>query len=383
MEGFQFQTIKTIRAEPGSSARIGELIKEIGAERVLVVTDPGIKGLGLLEAMLSGLDDAGVTVTLYDKVEADPPEASVLEAGALACESEAEAVIGFGGGSSMDTAKLASFLARSDQPLSEAYGVNNARGERLPLIQVPTTAGTGSEVTPIAIVTTGEATKMGVVSPILYADYAMLDADLTLGLPSKVTAATGIDAMVHAIEAYTTKFKKNPVSNALAREALSLLGSNIRTACEDGGNREARAAMLLGSLLAGMSFANAPCAAVHALAYPIGGHFHVPHGLSNSLVLPHVLRFNAPVAESQYAEIAGIAIPGIEASGDAMTERLAAGFEILINDLAIESCLRDVGISHNQLPMMAKDAMKQQRLLVNNPREVGYDDALEIYQAAF
>ena len=201
--------------------------------------------------------------------------------------------------------------------------------------------------------------------------------------PSKVTAATGIDAMVHAIEAYTTKFKKNPVSNALAREALSLLGSNIRTACEDGGNREARAAMLLGSLLAGMSFANAPCAAVHALAYPIGGHFHVPHGLSNSLVLPHVLRFNAPVAESQYAEIAGIAIPGIEASGDAMTERLAAGFEILINDLAIESCLRDVGISHNQLPMMAEDAMKQQRLLVNNPREVGYDDALEIYQAAF
>ena len=262
--------------------------------------------------------------------------------------------------------------------------MNNARGERLPLIQVPTTAGTGSEVTPIAIVTTGEATKMGVVSPILYADYAMLDADLTLGLPSKVTAATGIDAMVHAIEAYTTKFKKNPVSNALAREALSLLGSNIRTACEDGGNREARAAMLLGSLLAGMSFANAPCAAVHALAYPIGGHFHVRLlAVVRVDVLPHVLRFNAPVAESQYAEIAGIAIPGIEASGDAMTERLAAGFEILINDLAIESCLRDVGISHNQLPMMAEDAMKQQRLLVNNPREVGYDDALEIYQAAF
>ena len=140
--------------------------------------------------------------------------------------------------------------------------------------------------------------------------------------------------------------------------------------------------MLLGSLLAGMSFANAPCAAVHALAYPVGGHFHVPHGLSNSLVLPHVLRFNAPVAESQYAEIAGIAIPGLQ-SGDGMTERLAAGFESLVDDLAIESRLREVGVSHNQLPMMAEDAMKQQRLLVNNPREVAYDDALAIYQAAF
>ncbi len=382
MQGFQFQTIKTILSEPGSSARLGELVKELGAERVLVVTDPGIKSLGLLDTALAGLEDAGVAVTLYDKVQADPPEASVLEAGALARNCAAGAVIGFGGGSSMDTAKLAAFLARSDQPLAEAYGVGNARGERLPLIQVPTTAGTGSEVTPIAIVTTGEATKMGAVSPILYADFAVLDADLTLGLPPKVTAATGVDAMVHAIEAYTTKLKKNPVSDALAREALSLLGSNIRTACEDGGNREARAAMLLGSLLAGMSFANAPCAAVHALAYPVGGHFHVPHGLSNSLVLPHVLRFNAPVAESQYAEIAGIAIPGLQ-SGDGMTERLAAGFESLVDDLAIESRLREVGVSHNQLPMMAEDAMKQQRLLVNNPREVAYDDALAIYQAAF
>lgn len=382
MQGFQFQTIKTILSEPGSSARLGELVKEIGAERVLVVTDPGIKSLGLLDTALAGLEDAGVAVTLYDKVQADPPEASVLEAGALARNCAAGAVIGFGGGSSMDTAKLAAFLARSDQPLGEAYGVGNARGERLPLIQVPTTAGTGSEVTPIAIVTTGEATKMGAVSPILYADFAVLDADLTLGLPAKVTAATGIDAMVHAIEAYTTKHKKNPVSDALAREALSLLGNNIRTACEDGGNREARAAMLLGSLLAGMSFANAPCAAVHALAYPVGGHFHVPHGLSNSLVLPHVLRFNAPEAESQYAEIAGIAIPGLE-SGAGMTERLAAGFESLVDDLAIESRLSQVGVSHNQLPMMAEDAMKQERLLVNNPREVSYDDALAIYQAAF
>ena len=383
MQGFQFQTIKTILCEPGSSARIGSLAKELGAERALLVTDPGIRGLGLIDAAVEGLREVGVAVTVYDKVEADPPEASVLAAGALARESGADAVIGFGGGSSMDTAKLAAFLARSDQPLSEAYGVGNARGERLALIQVPTTAGTGSEVSPIAIVTTGEATKMGAVSPILFADVAVLDADLTLGLPSKVTAATGIDAMVHAIEAYTTKLKKNPVSDALAREALSLLGNNIRTACSEGGNREARANMLLGSLLAGMAFTNAPCAAVHALAYPVGGHFHVPHGLSNSLVLPHVLRFNAPVAEPQYAEIAPIAMPGLAAGGEGMTERLAEGFETLINDLAIDSRLRQVGISHNQLPMLAEDAMKQQRLLVNNPREVTYDDALEIYTAAF
>ena len=195
---------------------------------------------------------------------------------------------------------------RSDQALADIYGIGNVTGKRLPLVQVPTTAGTGSEVTNIAIVTTGATTKMGVVAPQLYADLAILDAALTLGLPPIVTAATGIDAMVHAIEAYTSKHKKNPLSDALAREALSLLSSNLIRACEQGDNLEVRQAMLLGACLAGQAFSTAPAAAVHALAYPIGGIFHVPHGLSNSLVLPHVLRFNLPNAAKLYAELAAI-----------------------------------------------------------------------------
>ena len=191
------------------------------------------------------------------------------------------------------------------------YGVNFVRGERLPLVLAPTTAGTGSEVTPISIVTTGTNEKKGVVSPQLLPDYAILDAELTVGLPAPVTAATGIDAMVHAIEAFTSKRLKNVVSDCLAKQALELLGRNIRTACFTPEDRNARANMLMGSMLAGMAFANAPVAAVHALAYPLGGHFHVLHGLSNALVLPYVLEFNMPEASAAYAELAPVIFPDL------------------------------------------------------------------------
>ena len=184
-----------------------------------------------------------------------------------------------------------------------------AKGQRLPLLLAPTTAGTGSEVTPIAIVTTPTTEKKGVVSPRLLPDWAILDPELTLGLPPPVTAATGIDAMVHAIEAYTSRHKKNPISDQFARQALALLSANIREVCTNGANLEARGNMLLGSMLAGMAFANAPVAAVHALAYPIGAIFHVPHGLSNALVLMGVLRFNLPEAQTLYAELAPILDP--------------------------------------------------------------------------
>ncbi len=383
MTGFEFHTVKSFLSEPGGSARLGEVARGLGVERILLVTDPGIAELDLPRAAATSLAEAGVGLEVFAEVEADPAEATVLRAAALAREARVDGVVGFGGGSSMDVAKLAAFLARSEQSLAEAYGVGNARGARLPLIQIPTTAGTGSEMTPIAIVTTGATTKMGVVSPILYADWAILDAELTFGLPRHTTAATGIDAMVHALEAYTTRHRKNPVSDVLARRALSLLGRHIRRACDDGSDTEARAGMLLGSMLAGMAFSNAPCAAVHALAYPVGGHFHVAHGLSNALVLPHVMRFNAPAAAEQYAEVAQLAMPHLTGTEGNLSERLIEGFEGLIDDLGIESRLRQVGISHNHLPMLAEEAMKQQRLLVNNPRDVTYDDALAIYERAF
>ncbi|MFN4312329.1 MAG: iron-containing alcohol dehydrogenase [Ferrovibrio sp.] len=387
MSSLSFETTRRVYCEPGASAKLGALAGELGITRAMLVTDPGVMKLGLPQAGLDSLKAAGIAVSIYDRTEADPPEKLVHEAVTAAKDFQADGVIGFGGGSSMDIAKLVAFLPRTSQQLSEVYGVGNAKGSRMPLIQVPTTAGTGSEVTGISIITTGQSEKKGVVSPLLLPDIALLDADLTLGLPRHVTAATGVDAMVHAIEAYTTKHKKNPMSDALAREALRLLSANIRHVSSEAGakDRKARSDMLLGAMLAGMAFANAPVAAVHALAYPVGGHFHVPHGLSNALMLPHVLRFNLAVdtAAAQYAELAPILLPGKSFhSAAAGAGALLAELESIIDDVKLEKQLRQVGISHNHLPMLAKDAMNQQRLLVNNPREVGYDDALKIYEQA-
>jgi alcohol dehydrogenase len=233
-------------------------------------------------------------------------------------------------------------------------------------------------------VTTGETTNAGVVANQLYPDVALLDAELTLGLPGHITAATGVDAMVHCIEAYTSARLKNPYADMLAKEGLRLLSQNIMTATFDGSKVEARQAMLLGACLGGQSFANAPVAAVHALAYPLGGHYHIPHGLSNSLVLPHVMRFNAPKAATLYAELAPI-IMGKAVDGDAaaVTEQLIIHIEKLILDLKLPNTLKAMDIPESDLPMLASDGMKQQRLLINNPREVTEADALAIYQAAY
>jgi alcohol dehydrogenase len=252
-------------------------------------------------------------------------------------------------------------------------------------VQVPTTAGTGSEVTQVAIVTTGETTKAGIVTPLFLPDMALLDAELTVNLPPHVSAATGIDAMVHAIEAYTSKIKKNPISDLLAKEALALMGQNIFKAVHQGHDRVAREAMLLGAMLAGQAFANAPVAAVHALAYPLGGHFHIPHGLSNSLVLPHVLRFNSKSAAQQYAELAPIVFSDCDFEGDAeeIAEQFIQQIEALIKRLDLPTKLKEMDIPESFLPRLADDAMLQTRLLINNPRDVTRQDAQEIYQAAF
>ena len=276
----------------------------------------------------------------------------VIERAVALCRDERiDLVLSIGGGSALDTAKLVAYLAESGDRLDDIYGVGLAKGERLPLLLVPTTAGTGSEVTPIAIVTTPTTEKKGVVSPRLLPDWAILDPELTLGLPSHVTAATGIDAMVHAIEAYTSRHKKNPMSDQLARQALALLSPNIREVCRDGRNLEARSQMLLGSMLAGMAFANAPVAAVHALAYPIGAIFHVPHGLSNALVLMGVLRFNLPAAEALYAELAPIIDP--EARGLPVAEaaaRFVEGLAAICRDCKVPASLAEVGVRESDLP---------------------------------
>jgi alcohol dehydrogenase len=381
---FSFSTVSSIVSEPGASLRLGALVAERfpDVKRVLVVTDPGFLRTGLADPPRASLERQGMQVTTYSDVLADPPEAVVEAAAGFARQHGAELVIGLGGGSSMDVAKLVAVLAGSEQPLAQMYGIGKVSGKRLPLVQVPTTAGTGSEVTNIAIVTTGETTKMGVVAPQLYADLAVLDANLTVGLPPVVTAATGIDAMVHAIEAYTSRHKKNPLSDMLARQALSLLSTNLVKACENGRDLEARQAMLLGACLAGQAFSNAPVAAVHALAYPIGGIFHVAHGLSNSLVLPHVLRFNLPAATSHYAELAGIVVPHASGSEEARAQALIVAMQQIAKITGVETTLQQVGITERDLDRLADDAMLQTRLLGNNPRELTREDARAIYAAA-
>ena len=285
----------------------------------------------------------------------------------------------------MDVAKLLSVLIKGCQPLSEIYGVDKISGDRIPLIQVPTTAGTGSEATMVSIITTGKTTKAGVVSRVLLADKIILDPTLTLGLPAHVTSATGIDAMVHAIEAFTSKRLKNPLSDLFAKQALSLLASNIVKAVKQGDDVEARGAMLLGSMLAGQAFANAPVAAVHALAYPLGGNYHIPHGLTNALVLPHVLRFNARCASELYAELAPLIMPDVLLPNDSIkiTEMLADYFLNLAKDLGLQTKLRQMNIPESDLQMLAEQSMLQQRLLINNPREMSLDDSLQIYRQAF
>ncbi len=386
MSEFQFTSPNTVVCGSGSSRNLATMCTDLGLSSVLIVTDAQIMALGLLDPALDNLKLNGITTHIYSGVEEDPAEHIVHAAIDTASSMSSDGVIGFGGGSSMDIAKLVAFLAHptTTQGLSDIYGVGNAQGQRLPLIQIPTTAGTGSEVTPIAIITTGETTKMGSVSPLFLPDIAVLDAELTLRLPTNITAATGIDAMVHAIEAYTSKIKKNPLSDMYSRQALTLLSSNIRQAVKCGDDISARENMLLGAMLAGQAFSNAPVAAVHALAYPLGGHFHIPHGLSNSLVLPQVMQYNTSHCTSLYADIAPIIMQD-KVSGDDLSicQQLIDYISHLIADLGLPTQLRQMQISKDQLPLLAKDAMLQQRLLINNPREVDYAAALDIYQAAY
>lgn len=384
MSQFTFETAPKIICEQGGADRLGEIARSLGITRMFLVTDVGLVKAGLINGAVASLAAAGVETTVFSDVLADPPEDSILAAVDSAWAAGVDGVVGFGGGSSLDTAKLVALLACTPQALPEIYGIGLARGPRLPLIQVPTTAGTGSEVTPISILTTPTHEKKGVVSPLLYPDVALLDSRLTLGLPPAVTAMTGVDAMVHAIEAFTTRLKKNPLSDALAIKALQLLYANLPAAVNDGKDATVRENMLLGSLFAGMAFANAPVGAVHALAYPLGGHYQLPHGLSNSLVLVPVLAFNLPVAKALYAELGRAILPELTSAGDqAAATAFVAAIRERVASMPYAQTLRDAGIKEDDLPMLARDAMNVQRLLVNNPRDVAYDDALAIYQAAY
>ncbi len=384
-QSISFKTVANVQLADDSVLQLPEELGRLACARPMIVSDKGIVGLGLLDSVFEIFDSHSIEYALYDETQADPPIKNVLDAAEQAKSFGADSVIGFGGGSSLDVAKLVASVVGAEQALEDMFGVDQITGSRLPLIQVPTTAGTGSEATGVAIVTTGEATKAGIVSSTLLADTILLDPKLTLGLPPMVTAATGIDAMVHAVEAYTSIRLKNPISDMLALKALSLMSRSIRTVVSNGTDLRARSDMLLGAMFAGQAFANAPVGAVHALAYPLGGLFHIPHGLSNSLVLPHVIKFNGASADELYQELIPV-IDGVSEEqplGKSASESLSIYFSELAKDLGLETRLSEVGIPESALSELAKQSMLQERLLINNPRSVSYEQALDIYRQAY
>lgn len=385
MSQFQFQTAARIISGLGSIQELKQIILENHYRKLLIITDAGMVQHQLHLPIIEILERLNITYSIYSNIQADPPEHIALDAADFAKKEKVDAILGFGGGSSMDVAKIIALLAHPEQKqtIAEMYGVNNAKGPKLPLILVPTTAGTGSEVTPISIVTTGETTKTGIVSPALYADFAILDANFTQGLPPHITAATGIDAMVHAIEAYTSKIKKNFYADMLAKNALRLLNENLPKVLKNGADMEARQNMLLGSMLAGQAFANAPVGAVHALAYPLGGHFHLSHGHTNALVLAEVLKFNAPHAKQLYAELMQWLDPRSNGSSDGLCDLFVDHMQNHLDQSGLVLKLQDLNVPRQSLETLAKDAMLQTRLLQNNPREMTEQAALEIYEAIY
>ncbi len=347
----------------------------------MIITDPGIVATGMIARLSELLAQAGIAVALFDAVEPDPR----LQLASLAAEqlraSGSDVVIGIGGGSAIDIAKVAAVLVTNSQPIATLFGIDLVPQPGLPLLVIPTTAGTGSEVTPIAILSDEEEKlKKGIVSPYLFPTVAVLDPELTVGLPPMVTAATGMDALIHAMEAYTSK-NADRLSDLFACQAMRLLYDNIRKAYNDGGDIAARGDMLEGSMLAGIAFANAGVTAVHAFAYPIGAEFHIPHGVANSLMLVPVMEFNMVAGPQRFADIA--AIFGEDVAGLSAPEAARRAMEAirrLTVDLNLPRKLSQYGVKDSDVDGLAAGVMKVTRLLANNPRQLTVEDAKAIYR---
>jgi len=384
MDNFQFNTPVTVIFRSGSS-RDPETYKNlIQAGRTLLVTDPTLQRFGVVDKVRIAMENAGADVLVYNEVEPEPNAATVRNVAEIAKGENVKQVVGLGGGSSMDIAKLAALMIPCPQPVELMYGVGKAKGKRLPLILIPTTAGTGSEGTHVAVVTGDDGEKSPIVGPQFICDLVILDAELTLTLPSGVTAATGIDAMVHSIEAYTSGFRKNPVSDQLAIKAFKLLFGNIRTAVMQEENIEARGNMLVGSMMAGLAFANATVGAIHALAYPLGTQFHLSHGESNSVVFAPVMQFNLPEAASLYANLSREILPEcLDVDNMDAAERLIEEMDRLIPEIGLKDRLSDYGIEKKSLNTLADGALKQERILSYNIRTMDRKDILNVYKSVF
>lgn len=381
---FSFTGAKKIIFGNGSFHALVSHIKELNAKNPLVVIDKNLAKAGFQERVANLLIPEGMKYTVYDKVEPEPRIELADEGAALAIKNKCDIVIGIGGGSAMDVAKAIAVLATNKGSAVDYLGLNKVPNHGLPKIMIPTTAGTGSEVTFTAVfVRKNLKKKEGMNSPYLYPELALLDPELTLSLPPQPTAQTGIDALCHAIESYTS-VNASPMSELFSLQAIVLIAENLRTCVHDGKNLKARENMLLGSLYAGLGLANAGVTAVHSLSYPLGGKYGIGHGLANTLMLPATMAFNLPAALDKFADIA-------EAMGeitDDLPVREAAylaleAVESLIEDCGIYSSLAEFGIQEKDFPALADVALTVARPLENNPRKVTKEDAIEIYTDAF
>ena len=369
-----------IVAGPDSIEQIADIVKDYGASRVLIISDKGVARAGLIDRPKALLEAAGIAVSILDDT---PPEPEVEQANAIvtaAKNSGCDMVVGIGGGSAMDVAKLTAVLLNNDVTLRELLDKAPIPRRGLPTLMIPTTAGTGSETTPNSIVLVPEdELKVGIVSPKLMPDCVILDPNMTLGLPPAITASTGMDALCHAIECYTSK-KGNPFSEMIALKAISLITRSIRRAFKTGTDIDARHDMLLGAMYGGMCIATSSTTAVHALAYPLGGKYRIAHGVSNAILLPFVMRFNAVGNEDKFRDVAvAMGLDVDPADSKAATGKFIEAIFELNRDLRIPSDLKRWNITAADLETLVEGAAKVTRLLDNNPRPMGKADIRAIY----
>ncbi|SHF09855.1 Alcohol dehydrogenase, class IV [Desulfofundulus australicus DSM 11792] len=379
-----FWTSGTIITGWGSLGRIADEVKNLGATRILLVTDPVLLKTGLVDKVREALAPAGLETGLFSEVEPEPRLEVVAKCLQAVKDGGYDLLVAVGGGSSMDVAKASAVLVTNSGTIDDYIGVNLIPRPGLPVVAVPTTAGTGSEVTPIAILSDeNEQLKKGVVSPYLLPRVAIVDPELTVTMPPHITAATGMDALTHAVEAYIS-VNATTITDSLALTAIKIISRYLRTAVANGEDREARENMAMASLLAGIAFANAGVGAVHALAYPLGAQFHVPHGVANAVLLPYVMESNLLGALPRFKEMALAMGERVEELSDrAAADKFIEAIKQLSTDVKIPLHLRELGVNAEAIPGMAEGAIKVTRLLANNPRKLTVDDIREIYERAF
>ena len=369
-----------VNAGPGSIDSLKEVVADFNARNVLIISDKGVAGAGLIARPQALVEEAGASVSIIDDT---PPEPSVEQVESILAAAQGTAwdlVIGIGGGSAMDVAKIVAVMLNNDVKLRDLLNKAPIPRRGIPTVMVPTTAGTGSEATPNSIILVPEdELKVGIVSPKLMPDCVILDPQMTLGLPPAITASTGMDALCHAIECYTSK-KGNPFSEMIALKAIRLISRSIREAFKNGKNLDARHDMLLGAFYGGMCIAASSTTAVHALAYPLGGKYRIAHGISNAILLPYVMQFNAVGNEAKFRDIAEAMGIDIARLSDAeATQAFIAALFAFNHDLEIPANLKRWNITEADLETLVEGAAKVTRLLDNNPRPMGKDDIRAIY----